>query len=88
VGLLGEDAVLSAFFIGARDGFELGFYRCFVSGGGGREAEDGLGVRGAEWRECDESEQGDQVFLVRGCLAAHSHHMLTGAVRVEHMLSS
>ncbi len=39
----GEDAVLAAFFVGRGDGFEFFFYRGFVGGVGGGEAED-LGV--------------------------------------------
>ena len=45
VGLGGEDAMLAAFFVGGRNGFEFRFDCGFVGGGGGSEAEDGgLGV--------------------------------------------
>ena len=43
VGLLGEEAVLAAFFIGRRDGFEFVLNLDLVSGRYRTEAEDGLG---------------------------------------------
>ena len=46
VGLLGEDAVLAAFFVGAWDGLESRFDLGFAGRGRGREAEDlGAGLR-------------------------------------------
>ena len=52
VGFGGEDAMLAAFFVGSGDGFEFGFDLGLVDGGGGGEAEDGLG--GGQVRDDEE----------------------------------
>src|SRR6202035_3805478 len=73
VGLGGEDAMLTAFFVGGGNGFEFRFDCGLVGGGGGSKAEDGgLGVCDESAKQGQERERKRAARNVHGCSGAGS----------------